>query len=276
MDGNKKRERKTEQYKDLYETFRKNLLVLLDTAKLTQKELSNQLGFRESRISGWMKGNRLPTIDYLMVLCDYFHVSLDYFFTPDATPLRLQTDYITNEKPSYIDIFLQARNLLHEGRLNLYPGNNHKSVADPFLEYLLIEDEKFMNSYVESIHYQWYRKILVDYNYPILPAHYFAYIPELLPYTTALTEYEEKLKQFYILQQYKRYEDSVTMPFRYIGIEGFRYWLNQVHDIILKASDPYTIIKPKQLKADIMPPKDPEQNSNNSFEEIEVDDEDNL
>ena len=45
---------------------------------ITQKELSQAIGYAQSTISDWEKGNIEPTASAIIKICDYFDISADY------------------------------------------------------------------------------------------------------------------------------------------------------------------------------------------------------
>ena len=59
-------------------TFAENLRTLRTKSQLTQDELANRTHLSQTAISNWEAGNRIPSIDYAIILAKYFFVSLDY------------------------------------------------------------------------------------------------------------------------------------------------------------------------------------------------------
>ena len=58
-------------------SFSENLKALRKTHKLTQKQLSNQLGVALSTVAMWETGARQPDYDMLNKIADFFNVSHD-------------------------------------------------------------------------------------------------------------------------------------------------------------------------------------------------------
>lgn len=58
--------------------FEKRLRELRRQAGLNQKQLGEQLGLTDNAISMMERGNRGTTIEKLVLLAEYFHVSTDY------------------------------------------------------------------------------------------------------------------------------------------------------------------------------------------------------
>ncbi|MCL2579312.1 MAG: helix-turn-helix domain-containing protein [Oscillospiraceae bacterium] len=56
----------------------KNLKKLRLDSKMTQLSLQMRTGIDQSLLSKYEKGERLPTVETLTILADYFDTSLDY------------------------------------------------------------------------------------------------------------------------------------------------------------------------------------------------------
>lgn len=56
----------------------KKLKELRKNKKLTQKQISNDLGYSASRYSNYENNIRMPSLDELVILADYFDVTTDY------------------------------------------------------------------------------------------------------------------------------------------------------------------------------------------------------
>ena len=52
--------------------------VLLNENNMTQNQLAEVVGFSSSLISQWLSGTKLPKIDEIIKIADYFDVSVDY------------------------------------------------------------------------------------------------------------------------------------------------------------------------------------------------------
>ena len=61
----------------IYE-FGERLKFLREEKELTQKQLWEATGVAQSAIAFWENGKRLPTLPSLIVLADFFDVSIDY------------------------------------------------------------------------------------------------------------------------------------------------------------------------------------------------------
>lgn len=59
-------------------SFGERLRNLRKEAGLTQDELASRTHLSQTAISNWESGNRIPNIDYAIILAKFFFVSLDY------------------------------------------------------------------------------------------------------------------------------------------------------------------------------------------------------
>lgn len=60
------------------EIFRTRLKQLRTEKKLTLEEFGEIFSVAKQTTSRWEKGNRLPSIDLISEIADYFNVSIDY------------------------------------------------------------------------------------------------------------------------------------------------------------------------------------------------------
>jgi transcriptional regulator with XRE-family HTH domain len=58
--------------------FKGRLKILRNSRKLTQKELADKLEMTRETISAYENGYAQPSLDVLIKLCDFYHVSADY------------------------------------------------------------------------------------------------------------------------------------------------------------------------------------------------------
>ena len=59
--------------------MKNNLRKLRTEKKMTQIALQMQTGIEQAVLSKYESGARVPTVENLIILADFFHVSLDYF-----------------------------------------------------------------------------------------------------------------------------------------------------------------------------------------------------
>lgn len=60
----------------LKDNIQKNLIFYRKKAKITQKDLSEQLGVAATTVSGWERGATSPDIDTLFAICNLLKVNL--------------------------------------------------------------------------------------------------------------------------------------------------------------------------------------------------------
>lgn len=58
--------------------FAERIKELREERKLTMSQLAKELGIRQSTISRWERGERLPNLDAIIALAKFFKVSTDY------------------------------------------------------------------------------------------------------------------------------------------------------------------------------------------------------
>ena len=59
------------------------LKLLRKEKKLTQTELAEQIGIKQNSYSDWETGKNEPSLEKLIVLADFFEVSLDWLVGRD-------------------------------------------------------------------------------------------------------------------------------------------------------------------------------------------------
>ena len=63
---------------DIMETISTRIVSLRKDAGLSQQQLADDLNLSRRTISLWETGRRIPDIQSILLLADYFQVSLDY------------------------------------------------------------------------------------------------------------------------------------------------------------------------------------------------------
>ena len=84
------------------------LKELREEFSITQAQLAKEIGFAQNTISQWEKGYIEPSIEILIILANFFHVTVDYLIAKDDT-------VITNEK-EIETVTAEERELLKEIR----------------------------------------------------------------------------------------------------------------------------------------------------------------
>lgn len=59
--------------------MKNNLRKLREEKNMTQIALQMKTGIEQAVLSKYENGSRVPTVENLIILADFFHVSLDYF-----------------------------------------------------------------------------------------------------------------------------------------------------------------------------------------------------
>jgi transcriptional regulator with XRE-family HTH domain len=65
--------------KDSKKIFSQQLQLLRVSKGITQEQLGEAVGVTQKHISYWETGNTIPNVNNLVLLADYFNVSLDIF-----------------------------------------------------------------------------------------------------------------------------------------------------------------------------------------------------
>ena len=76
------------------------LKELREEYALTQTQLAKELGFAQNTISQWEKGRIDPNVQTLVILSNYFHVTIDYLIGKDQAVLTEENsiENISNEE----------------------------------------------------------------------------------------------------------------------------------------------------------------------------------
>ncbi|MCR5542745.1 MAG: helix-turn-helix domain-containing protein [Eubacterium sp.] len=78
--------------------FDKRIKDLRESRKISQQELADRLFVTRSAVNAWEMGNSMPSIDNLIVLARFFHVSTDYLLGLQNEETIDVTQLGTNEK----------------------------------------------------------------------------------------------------------------------------------------------------------------------------------
>lgn len=60
--------------------------LLLEHTDGSQMKFASETGIPVTTVNGWLRGNRLPRLEQLLVIGDYFDVSLDYLTGRESSP----------------------------------------------------------------------------------------------------------------------------------------------------------------------------------------------
>lgn len=107
--------------------FSKNLKKYMYLNSKTQTDLINDLGFNKSAVSTWCSGSRLPRMDKVQLLADYFGIE--------------KSDLLEEKKPTSMD-YLDTQTIKQLNRANIDKVNTYS-------RNLLNIQEMEDNSYLE-------------------------------------------------------------------------------------------------------------------------------
>lgn len=84
--------------------FATRIKNLRQSKELNQVQLAEKLGVKKQSISNWENDNIMPSIDMLIRIADFFHVSTDYLLGRDVLePSASQMLDVTGLTPRQID-----------------------------------------------------------------------------------------------------------------------------------------------------------------------------
>ena len=90
------------------------LKELRSEKKLSQFELAHTLGISQTAYSGYESGKVTPTIEPLIKLADYYHVTLDYLV---GREFANDVGYLTKDQHKFIRMYLKL-NERYQERIN--------------------------------------------------------------------------------------------------------------------------------------------------------------
>lgn len=104
--------------------FSKNLRYYMNKNNKKQSDLINDLGFSSSTISNWCTGEKLPRMDKVQILADYFHINKSDLLEDKPTSNEEETYYLNDdardmaqfmyENPEYKVLFDASRKVKKE------------------------------------------------------------------------------------------------------------------------------------------------------------------
>lgn len=63
--------------------FSERVMRLRKAKQLNQKQFAERLGLQKSTVSNWENNNTLPSVEMMLNVANFFHVSLDYLMGRD-------------------------------------------------------------------------------------------------------------------------------------------------------------------------------------------------
>jgi transcriptional regulator with XRE-family HTH domain len=104
--------------------FSKNLRYYMNKNNKKQSDLINDLGFSSSTISNWCTGEKLPRMDKVQILADYFHINKSDLLEDKSNSNEEETYYLNDdardmaqfmyENPEYKVLFDASRKVKKE------------------------------------------------------------------------------------------------------------------------------------------------------------------
>lgn len=104
--------------------FSKNLRYYMNKYNKKQSDLINDLGFSSSTISNWCTGEKLPRMDKVQILADYFHINKSDLLEDKSNLNEEETYYLNDdaremaqflyENPDYKVLFDASRKVKKE------------------------------------------------------------------------------------------------------------------------------------------------------------------
>lgn len=104
--------------------FSKNLRYYMNQYNKKQSDLINDLGFSSSTISNWCTGEKLPRMDKVQILADYFHINKSDLLEDKSNFNEEETYYLNDdardmaqflyENPDYKVLFDASRKVKKE------------------------------------------------------------------------------------------------------------------------------------------------------------------
>lgn len=85
-------------------TFSSNLARLLETRKLTQREVAESIGVSAQTFNTWYRGIAIPRMDKIQRLADYFHVEKSALIDPFVSSAS-HTDILTASEQALLSDF---------------------------------------------------------------------------------------------------------------------------------------------------------------------------
>lgn len=93
-------------------TLSERIRLLRSAIGLSQVEFSQRMGVTKQCVSNWENDNVLPSIEMLVKLADFFHVSTDYLLGRENTH-TLDVSRLTEEQCAHLRLLVQDLEKTH-------------------------------------------------------------------------------------------------------------------------------------------------------------------
>ena len=138
---------------------RTNLLLLFKREQNAKKTIASECGVKASSISRWISPNdniQLPGPEYLKIIAEHFHVSVDWLLSDHTV------DDVLQRVSTYADAVISLVPLLNNNAIAV------NSIKDPILRFLC---EDYQNTFTDcmpgSEKTTWISDIMEHYNVPL-------------------------------------------------------------------------------------------------------------
>lgn len=68
--------------------FSRRLRMLLEDGDVSHNTLAKAIGVERSTVSNWARGHRVPSIEQLIAICEFFQVPITHFFDEPVEVIR--------------------------------------------------------------------------------------------------------------------------------------------------------------------------------------------
>ena len=88
--------------------------ALRKSKSVSQTELGHKLGVSKQSISNWENNNIMPSIDMLIKIAGFFHVSTDYLLELSEPHFSIKTDSLTADQFYHIEALVKELEKLNK------------------------------------------------------------------------------------------------------------------------------------------------------------------
>lgn len=105
---------------NIREILRTNLIELLDTHKISQKEFAKAIGVTPAAVNNWMKGSNSPNIEIVAQICSLFSISIaDILGQKEEQPKMSTGLQISPLEEEIIEAYRSASPVLQDAVLDI-------------------------------------------------------------------------------------------------------------------------------------------------------------
>ena len=107
------------QENEINAVIAKNIQTCMSERGLSQKELASALGVSQASISNWCQGIKMPRMDKIDRICEFFGIKRSYLlcdhkFNSNSTPYKNALQVLTDERPELEELFDALENATPE------------------------------------------------------------------------------------------------------------------------------------------------------------------